>query len=179
MNKIRYGVLDIETRMSADEVGGWGRADRMGISCAVVFDSLENEYLTYFQEDVTALMDRLAAFDVVVGFNVKRFDYAVIGGLIDYPFHTLPTLDILEDIHARLGYRLSLDHIAHATLGRSKSADGLAALRWWKEGKMDQIVSYCKEDVVITKDVYLYGLANRYLLFRNKSGAAVRLPVNW
>ena len=179
VDTIRYGVLDIETRLSAEEVGGWGRAHQMGISCAVVFDSLENEYLTFLQEDVKALVDRLAAFDLVVGFNLKRFDYAVIGGLIDYPFHSLPTLDILEHVHTRLGYRLSLDHIAHATLGRSKSADGLAALSWWKEGKMDQIVSYCKEDVEITKAIYLYGLANRYLLFRNKSGASVRLPVNW
>ena len=35
----RYGVLDIETRYSADEVGGWSRADRMGVSIACVYDS--------------------------------------------------------------------------------------------------------------------------------------------
>jgi len=32
---LRYGVLDIETRRSAKQVGGWHKAHRMGGSCAV------------------------------------------------------------------------------------------------------------------------------------------------
>jgi len=34
-----YAVFDVETRRSAAEVGGWHRADRMGISVAVLYDS--------------------------------------------------------------------------------------------------------------------------------------------
>ncbi len=176
---MHYGVLDIETRYSADEVGGWGRAHLMGISCAVLYDSAEDRHFTYFQEKTGELVKHMTALDLVVGFNIKRFDYSVISGQVDFPFKSLPTLDILEDVHKHLGYRLSLEHIARVTLGIGKSADGLEALRWWKEGKIDQIVAYCKTDVDITRQIYLFGQQNGYLLFQNKAGNTVRIPVNW
>ncbi|RLC33159.1 MAG: DEAD/DEAH box helicase, partial [Deltaproteobacteria bacterium] len=121
----------------------------------------------------------LETFDHVVGFNIKRFDYQVLSGYSDFDFQILPTLDILEDVHKHLGYRLSLDNLARATLGTEKSADGLQALRWWKQGKLREIIEYCTQDVRVTRDLYLYGLKNRYLLFTNKAGNTVRVPVKW
>jgi DEAD/DEAH box helicase domain-containing protein len=78
-----------------------------------------------------------------------------------------------------LGYRLSLDHLASVTLNAGKTADGLDALRWWREGKMAKILEYCRSDVAITRDLYLFGLKHRYLLFQNKAKQTVRLPVDW
>ena len=88
-------------------------------------------------------------------------------------------LDILEEIHKRLGYRLSLEHLARVTLNAQKTADGLQALRWWKQGRIREIIDYCKQDVAITRDLFLYGEKNGYLLFNNKAGNTVRIPVNW
>ena len=62
----------------------------------------------------------------------------------------------IGDIYQRLGYRISLDHLALVTLGRKKTADGLQALKWWKQGKLKEIVDYCKQDVKITNDLFLY-----------------------
>ncbi|NOY69469.1 MAG: DEAD/DEAH box helicase [Deltaproteobacteria bacterium] len=177
--KTYWGALDIETRRSAKEVGGWGNAHLMGVSCAILYDSRKNDYLTFFEEDVPDLVDHLQRFDFVVGFNIVKFDYRVLSGCIDFKFSLIKTIDILEHIHARLGYRLSLNHVATATLGVKKSADGLAALRWWKEGRMDEIKAYCKKDVEVTKDIFLYGRENNYLLFTNKAGHTVRIPVDW
>ena len=174
-----YGILDIETRYSAEEVGGWGRAHLMGISCAVLYDAREDKSFTYYQEEVCRLVEHMASLELVIGFNIKRFDYAVISGHSDFPCKTLPTLDILEKVHNHLGYRLSLDHLARVTLGKAKSSNGLVALEWWKAGKIDQIVEYCKKDVEITKEIYLYGRDNKYLLFENKAGKTVRIPVKW
>jgi DEAD/DEAH box helicase domain-containing protein len=85
----------------------------------------------------------------------------------------------MEVITNRLGYRLSLDRLAEHTLGVKKSADGLRALQWYKEGKIDDIINYCLQDVRITRDLFLFGLKNRYLLFKNKAGSIVRLPVDF
>jgi len=115
----------------------------------------------------------------VVGFNVKRFDFRVLAGYSDFNFEQLPTLDILEDVHNRLGYRLSLDHLAKVTLGKKKTADGLQALQWWKQGRIREIIDYCTADVEITKDLFQYGKTNGYLLFTNKAKKTVRIPVNW
>ena len=60
-----------------------------------------------------------------------------------------------------------------------RTPTGLDALAWWKEGKMDEIIAYCRQDVAVTRDLYLFGRDNGYLLFSNKAGKTVRLPVEW
>jgi len=92
----------------------------------------------------------------------------------------MPTFDILEDIHNRLGYRLSLDHLAQETLHKGKSANGLKALEWFKAGEMEKLTHYCKDDVALTRDLFLHGLENGHLVYRNKNqNERLRLLVEW
>jgi DEAD/DEAH box helicase domain-containing protein len=175
----RFGVVDVETRRSAADVGGWNRPDLMGISIAVLYDSGRDEYVDYEEHEIPALAERLKAMDLVVGFNILRFDYGVLAGAHPYPWRSLPTLDMLAHVHDRLGYRLKLDNLAQATLNVGKSADGLMALKWWAEGRLDEITKYCRQDVAVTRDLYLFGRENRYVLFQNKAGQKARLPVDW
>jgi DEAD/DEAH box helicase domain-containing protein len=174
-----YGVFDLETQRSAAEVGGWHHADQMGISCAVLYDSREQAYLNFGEDRVDDFIARLKQFELVVGFNVKRFDYRVLSGYSTFDFNRTNTLDILEDIYNHLGFRISLGHLAEVTLDTQKTADGLQALQWWKQGRMDEIVAYCRQDVRITRDLYLFGKNNGYLLFNTKADVTVRVPVNW
>ncbi len=176
---LRYGVLDLETQRSADEVGGWHRAEKMGISCVVVYDSETAQYHDYTEDQVDQLLAHLKQMDLLVGFNIKRFDYQVLKGYAGFDAAGINTLDILEVIHQRLGYRLSLNHLARVSLGIEKSADGLQALEWYKQGRIKEIIEYCRIDVQITHDIYLYGKQNGYLLFQNKAGQTVRIPVAW
>ncbi|MDP2848800.1 MAG: DEAD/DEAH box helicase [Humidesulfovibrio sp.] len=175
----RFAVVDVETRRSAAEVGGWTRPDLMGISVAVLYDSGTDEFVDYQEHEIPALAERLKTFDLVVGFNILRFDYGVLAGAHPFAYRSLPTLDMLNHVHERLGYRLKLDNLAQATLGVGKSADGLQALQWWKEGKLEEIAHYCRQDVAVTRDLYLFGRENRYVLFENKAGQKARLPVGW
>ena len=175
----RICIFDIETQRSAQEVGGWHRADLMKMSCAVLYDSKKDQYFEFLDNQVDQLIEHFKKCDLVVGFNVKRFDFRVLAGYSNFNFEKLPTLDILEEVHNRLGYRLSLDHLAKVTLGQKKTADGLQALRWWKQGRIREIIDYCKKDVKITRDLFLYGQQNGYLLFTNKAKKTVRIPVKW
>jgi DEAD/DEAH box helicase domain-containing protein len=176
----RYGVFDVETRRSAAEVGGWHRADRMGISCVVVYDAGTDRYEEFLQDDMPALVALLQEFDLVIGFNSRRFDYRVLSGLSPFAFDSLPTLDIMDSVVDRLGYRLSLDALAAGTLGLHKSGDGLMALEWWKAGRIRDILDYCRMDVQITRDLYRFGCRKGYLLFdRRRDGERLRIPVDW
>lgn len=176
---VRFGVLDVETRRSAAEVGGWNRADRMGVSVAVLYDSGADDFLTFQEHELDRLFHSLRSLELVVGFNSVRFDYAVLQPFAPYSLRDLPSFDILLDVQKRLNYRLPLDNIAKATVNAPKSADGLTALQWWKEGKIEEIARYCVDDVRITRDVYLYGRENGHILFTNKAKALVKLPVDW
>jgi DEAD/DEAH box helicase domain-containing protein len=176
---LKFGVFDLETRRSAAQVGGWHRADRMGMSCAVVYDSHKDVFIEYTGDQISRLIADLKKMELIVGFNIKRFDYRVLKGYSDFDFTTLNTLDILEDIHHHLGFRLSLAHVAQETLGATKTADGLQALRWWQQGRIRDLIDYCKMDVKLTRDLFLFGRKNGYLIFRNRKRKRVRIPVNW
>ena len=174
-----YVVFDVETRRSAAEVGGWHKAGQMGVSVAVLYDSLADEYFSYSQEALPGLFDRLRAADLVVGFNSLRFDYAVLAPFAPCALRDLPSLDLLQRVQERLNYRVSLDNLGQASLGEPKSADGLQALRWWKEGRCEEIAAYCRKDVELTRRLYLFGLREGYLLFSNKAGQRARVPVDF
>jgi DEAD/DEAH box helicase domain-containing protein len=179
LQKLHYGVFDLETQRSAVEVGGWHRADLMKVSCAVLYDSKEDRYIDFLENQIPRFVEYLQTFDLVIGFNIKRFDYLVLKGYTDFDFMKLANLDILEEVKKHLGFRLSLDHLASATLGARKSADGLQALRWWQQGKILEIIAYCRQDVKITRDLYRYGIQNRYLLYTTKDDQTLRIPVDW
>ena len=177
--ELNYGVFDLETQRSAAEVGGWHRADRMGISCGVIYDAHKKAFEVYLEDQVERLIAHLSRFDLVIGFNIKRFDYRVLQGYSSFDFRALKTLDILEEIHNHLGFRLSLAHLAQATLNSQKTADGLQALRWWKQGRVREIIDYCKMDVKLTRDLFLFGRQKGYLVFSNRNQVKMRIPVNW
>lgn len=174
-------IFDVETKRAASEVGGWGNAHRMGVAVAVACFLEENRFETYFEDQVWELAAALRAAKLVVGFNVRGFDYKVLNGYTgeDYA-RTLRTFDLLEDVHRRLGKRIGLSHLCEETLGSEKSADGLQSLQWVKEGRLDLVEAYCRKDVELTRDLYLFGRREGYVLYRAKGGGKQKkLPVDW
>lgn len=176
----RVLCLDLETQKTARDVGGWKNTHLMRISVAVLFDSLENRFHTFEEEELDALLDRLDKADLIIGFNIKGFDYRVLGAYTNRDLKTLPTFDILEDVYKRLGFRLSLDHLANETLGQRKTADGLQAVEWFQKGEMEKLAAYCQNDVATTWNLFQFGLENGHLVYKQKQAEKrVRLLVDW
>jgi DEAD/DEAH box helicase domain-containing protein len=172
-------VLDVETQRSAEEVGGWDNADRMGLAVAVTQDFDTREVRVYTEDQVDALLDELSRAALIIGFNIRRFDFSVLRGYRPMDYAALPALDMLEEIHSTLGFRLSLNHLAQESLGAPKLADGLQSLAWWKAGERDKVIEYCKSDVDLTRRLYEFGRERGYLLYRDYQGRPVRLPVRF
>jgi DEAD/DEAH box helicase domain-containing protein len=172
-------IFDVETQRSAEEVGGWQNAHRMGVALAVVFDVKRQSFRTYREHEVHRLLLDLVMADRVVGFNIDRFDLRVLGAYTDWSLSRIRTIDILAEIHRRVGFRLSLAHLAEANFGEGKSADGIQSLRWWREGRLDLIEDYCRKDVDLARRLYALGLERRYLLYHDREGRSFRLPVRW
>jgi DEAD/DEAH box helicase domain-containing protein len=171
--------LDLETQRLADEVGGWGNVHLMKLAVAVLYDQRSQRFEVFTEDHVQALIDRLQTFDLLVGFNIKRFDYHVLSAYTRFRLERLPTFDILQDIRGRLGFRLSLDHLSEQTLGKSKTADGVQAVKWFREGNLEAVIKYCRADVTITRELFEFGLKNGYLVYQTRQRQAVRLAVNW
>ena len=188
-------VFDLETQRSADEVGGWGNIQSMLYSVAVVWDSEKNDFFTYYENQFEDLFKHLTCGFTVVGFNHAYFDYKVLSGYgksveernsILNSLLKQKNLDILLYIKEKLGFRLRLDGVARATLKTGKSADGLDALKWYKEYKetgdkknLQMIADYCTQDVQVTRDLYLYGKKNKFIYYETKSRNLEKINVDW
>lgn len=175
----RVLYFDLETQKSADEVGGWGNVHLMKLAVGVVWDSLEKKYFTFLEHEGDLLAEKLRTADLVVGFNVISFDYTVLQPYSSFDLQEINTFDMLVDVNKKLGFRLSLNHLAKNTLNAEKSADGLLSLQWYKEGKIDKIIEYCTQDVAVTRDLFLYGEENGHVLYQSKSKGLQRLQVDW
>ena len=176
-SRIQY--FDLETQKSADDVGGWANIHKMKLAVGVVWDSIDQDYFVYEEKDAKTLVEKLRTADLVIGFNVIGFDYTVLQPYSDFDLQEINTFDMLVDVKKLLNFRLSLNHLAQHTLNAKKSADGLISLQWYKEGKIDKIIHYCKQDVEITRDLYLYGEEHGYVNYQSRSGNPLQLEVNW
>jgi DEAD/DEAH box helicase domain-containing protein len=171
--------FDLETQRTFDEVGGRHNVRKLGLAVAVTYSSADGSFRHFTEDQVDELVDHLKAADRVVGFNVLSFDYEVLRAYREDLPERSRTVDMLDHIHKRLGFRVSLDNLAGATLRASKSADGLQAVRWYKEGRIQEILDYCQQDVEVTRQLYEFGQKHKHLKFRDGSYRTREVAVNW
>ena len=172
-------IFDLETQFLADEVGGWGNKAAMKISVAVLYSTLEKRFYTYTEDQAGQMAERMSVADLVVGYNQIGFDYAVLQPYTFRDLKNLKSLDLLVEINKVLGHRLKLDQLAKATLQVGKSADGLQAVQWYREGRMDEIKKYCRMDVQVTRDLWKFGRKWGYLLYEDRDGRLMKVPATW
>jgi len=171
--------FDLETQKSAAEVGGWDRKRDMLMSVGVTYATGDGQYRIFGESQVDDLVKQLLRADLVVGFNIINFDYDVLTHYTPLDLTQAPTLDLMADLEKKLGHRLSLDAVAKATLAAPKVADGMTALRWWKEGKLMEIAEYCCFDVKITKEVHEYGKSKGEVFYNDRFGQKRNVKVKW
>jgi len=175
-------VFDLESKRSADEVG-WENIDLMYMTVGVVHLLPEDKTLVFLEEQVNEMIDLLASRDRVVSYNGLNFDNKVLSYYTSsVDMWSLPNTDMMLDINDALGRErsLPLDNIAKSTLGgHGKSADPLKVFQWYREGKIDKIIDYCTNDVMITKDVYVYGKVHGEIYYTNRNDKRILTPINW
>jgi DEAD/DEAH box helicase domain-containing protein len=177
MKNIVY--FDLETQKSAEEVGGWNHISRMGMSVGVTYSTARGDYRIYGENRVGELVGELQRADLIVGFNNVRFDYEVLHGYTAFDLRQLPTLDMLVELQNKLQHRLSLDSIATATFGLEKTAGGMQAIQWFREGKLLEIAEYCCYDVKLTRLIHEYGCQHHQLHYQNRFGKKLTVLVSW
>lgn len=173
----RIGFFDLETQRLAQEVGGWGNKHLMRVSVVVLYDTHSKDFHVYREEEIQEFIRHLQKLDLVVGFNVLRFDYHVLKAYTPLDFEKIPTLDLLHEIQKKLGFRISLDQLAQANLGTTKSSDGIQAVKWFREGNWKSLIEYCKLDVILTRDLFETVTKQGYLVYADRRGRLLRLPL--
>lgn len=167
----RYLVLDIETKFWNDEVeGGWNNIEGFGLAVAVTENQI-GKPRWFSEEFADVLIERLRECEKVITFNGINFDYRVLKPYGLDPTELIPkSVDILDRMHKQLGFRVSLDSVAKATLGIGKSGDGKKAVEWFRNGDIKKVLEYCKNDVELTREIYEFAKSHGYVYYTTLSG---------
>lgn len=162
---MRKIVFDIETRNVFSDVGSSDPRD-LDLSLIAIYDSHDDSYHSYLQEELKDLWPRIERADILIGFNSEHFDTPLLDKYYPGDLTKIKSLDILKEIKTQYGRRMRLDQIAEGTLGKNKLGHGLEAIKWWQEGNIEKIREYCLEDVKITKELYDHALKEGKLIFK-------------
>lgn len=172
-------VLDLETQKTFDEVGRQN-VHKLKVSVVGVYDYLTDRYEAYEEKEIYKLEERLKTAELLIGFNIRRFDLVVLQPYLFTTISSFNVLDLLEEIEKVRGHRVSLQSVAQATLEITKSGQGLEAVEFFKRGQMQQLKDYCLNDVKLTKEVYEYGKKNSRVYFiSNRDWKKYEIPIGW
>lgn len=171
--------FDVETARLSQEVGGWSNIEQLGLAVAVTMSSRDQEFRVYRAEQVDGLLAELNACDCVVGYNSRGFDFRVLQPYADYSLRDLPSLDLMLDLKDRAGFRAKLDNVCSVTLGESKSSEGTQAVEWWRAGRQDEVIEYCKQDVLLTRKLHEWGAQHGNVRLIDRHGRVKTVSVDW
>jgi DEAD/DEAH box helicase domain-containing protein len=174
VNKI---VFDIETQNTFSEVDNDFR--KLKVSVVSIYEYATDKYQSFTEKELVHLWPIFEKADLLIGYNSEHFDLPVLNNYYLGDLLKFPHLDLLKRIKDSLGMRLKLDDVAFATLDIGKSSDGLQAVRWYREGKIEEIKKYCEQDVRVTKGVYDFGVANRQLFYKSLVGEMTPFAVDF
>lgn len=168
-------ILDLETKYSFRE---FTHPHQLGISVVGVYDYSDHLFKSFTERELPRLYPLLEHASCIVGYNSNSFDLAVLKGYYPGDMAQFRTFDLLDDIRSIVGKRLGLNDMARATLGKHKSGHGLAAIQLYKDGKWDELIKYCLDDVALTKELFEYGSRHGEIFYPNGAGKSA-IKVQW
>ena len=176
---MKIAVFDLESKELVED---WNQPHKAGLACAALWTSWqggkEGRLQVFDEEGIGRLIRNLQAADLVVTYNGIRFDVPFLEGLTGDRL-ALAQFDLLDSIKIAAGRRYSLEDVARSTLGRGKGGKGCAAPTLHKQSRFADLHSYCLEDVVLTRDLFLFAREFGYVLIPGEKAALqVFLPTS-
>jgi hypothetical protein len=200
----KYLAFDIETAKILPENDGDLHSHRpLGISCAAVRESDEDEPVTFFSTDkngnpslqmaredlaglIDYLMDRQEAGYTIVTHNGLGFDFDILaeesGRTEECKKLARNHVDMMFHIFCEKGFGVALNAAAKA-IGMSKpeGMSGSLAPRLWKEGDHQKVLDYVGKDCLLTLEVALKSEQEGSFKWITRIGkpAYMNLPKGW
>lgn len=177
-------VYDVETRGLIQDAKGKYREDKIkaleiSVLCAIKISSDliltdptravdEGEKVVvwpHVQDGAMArFLDLLDGADCIGGYNCFGFDCLTLhkfyeavggGGARRCRDHCYKTIDPFSRLRDSTTVWFKLDTLLRANDLHPKTASGLQAIEFWRDGKLDELQEYCMADVILTTKLML------------------------
>ena len=171
--------LSTVTQRCSDEVpGGWDNIKAFGIGLVMAYHTATRAYNHYYASELCNLIDELRVADLVVGYNLRRFDYTLLESATSADLSDVQTFDMLPLISEILSHRVSLENLARATLQRHRD-DARVAVEYWHRGQFDKVLAFARTNVDLIRAIFAHGCKEKHLLYWNPDVRAhARLPTS-
>jgi DEAD/DEAH box helicase domain-containing protein len=146
------------------------------------YSEKEGKLISFWEKDFDKIWQIFSSADRIIGFNSFGFDIEVLQPYAPYNLKLLPHFDIMEEVKKKIDRRISLNALAKETLDKEKSDIGVNAVLYWQSGtkeNLEKLRKYCEMDVIISKELYDFGLKNHFLKFKDRWNTPRTVSVNF
>lgn len=182
-------IFDVETQKLFSEITTNDPADLLiSIVSAYVREvdeyqrELRGEMKSFWVDNLDPLWSIMASAKRIIGFNTLKFDVPALAHHAPETFAKMPHLDIMQSVRSALGHSLSLSKLAQNTLGKDKTDVGTNAVEYWRvhdEASLATLKFYCEADVMLTKELYDYGVIHKHLKYMDNFNNVQSFPVDF
>lgn len=171
-------IFDCETQKLFSEISSNDPAD-LGISLVSLYartvDETQREIsghmYSFWEHELAQMWPHFLSAKRVIGFNSNKFDVPALRKYAPPTFARLPHFDLMDHVRNALDHALSLNVLATNTLGAQKTDVGTNAVLYWKSQKPEELAKlkmYCEADVLLTRDLYDFGVREKKLKYMDK-----------
>jgi len=182
-------IFDCETKKLFSDINSTDPGD-LGVSLVSLYvrtvDETQREItgklMSFWENEFPDMWEHFRRAWRIIGFNSVKFDVPALSRYAPKNFKTFPHFDIMKAVRDRLGFSLGLDHLARQTLGKGKTDIGINAVAYWNKHdsqSMAKLKSYCEADVLLTKELYDFGVREKRLKYLDKWNTPRDIPVDF
>ncbi len=149
---MNYITFDLETYSPSN----LNRIDTSEFRVSVLgaYISWENKYLAFLEKDLNVFIDLLKECDLVVGYNHCWFDLPVLQKYANFNLKSLPTYDLMLEVEKKIGFKVKLDDLCKATLGKQKTDKYETFKHYYADKNWFPLIDYCMHDVLLTEKLF-------------------------
>jgi len=163
-----YIVFDIETYTKFEK----GVYKKPEFALCVLWDNIDEEFYTIWEDEINLLPTYFSQCDYTIGYNSKSYDMSILKATNVFPLNELEALkkynfDIYQYLR-KLKVRASLPDVSIATLNMGKLKTQYPPPDLYIMGAHDTLEDYCKQDVILTRDIFEHGLNYNFLRYKDR-----------
>lgn len=147
---------DGQLTIGVEYAKSWTDFAGMGISTLCAWDCQTNRPLVFMEDNLQDFGKLLTQRRMFIGFNSLKFDNHLLDANgIEIPRYQ--SYDLLDAIRMATGTNkgYGLDAMCKANFNKGKSGDGALAPILWQQGKLGELISYCLDDVMLTRQLFM------------------------
>ena len=169
--------------------GNWDNIEQLGLGVIAAIDSRHKDLKIYTEVTVeTLLSERFPARDLIIGYNVRAFEYPILKPYSRYDLQRLPTFDMFAELQMMMvkhkglqrspkvvkEQRISLQNVIKRTLGIQ--IEDYSESPWlWNTDKKDVVIEQLERKVKVLEDLFKHGCSQGEISYYDSSTHKVEI----